>query len=146
MRPIFHSLSLITNSGLWIYNIKLPLIYHFWKLGKSYMFPLTRENDEILTTSCLFISEWTLKIVFWEKLRKFVLHLKSAITPPPPKKKKKQKQKQKTKTNKQNKTLWCFCAIVLNSGAYLIANVEFYFQLNMCQHCIVSDTYIAKDI
>ncbi len=45
-----------------------PLIYNIWKLVKSFLFQLTHHNNEFLISWCLFISELTLKIVFWENL------------------------------------------------------------------------------
>ena len=64
-----------------IKQVRLPLIYNFLKLGKSYLFQLKLDNNEFLISSCSFISELTLKIVFWEKSRKFMMDLKKRDEP-----------------------------------------------------------------
>ena len=62
-------------------HFRSPLIYNFWKLGKSYLFQLTHYNNEFLVSSCSFISEVALKIVFWEKSRKLVMDLNKRDEP-----------------------------------------------------------------
>ncbi len=69
---------------------KLPLIYNIWKLCKSYLCQLTRHNNGFPISSCLFISELTLKTVFG----------KNHENP---------RWISKIATDPKNSEFWCFC-------------------------------------
>ena len=62
-------------------TFKVPLVYNICFVSHN-LFQLTRDNNEFPTSLCLFVSELTLKTVFWEKSRKFVTDLKKRDEPP----------------------------------------------------------------
>ncbi len=77
---------LITYSGPRIYIVIWTLSkYHWFITSENFvshnLFQLTCNNNEFPTSLCLFISELTLKTVFWGKSRKFVMDINKRYEP-----------------------------------------------------------------